>query len=461
MVLAYAWYRSLPAHDLWLTLLIALCLSLSFYAGVASWHRARLVFRRKPRGLLPTLCWMPLVAIPLIMAASLDLTRYGIYLKLYPADLRGAKFVTLPPDWRPYDSAIRTYRETWCRREGLGMHLCGHPIEVGGSRPPWITTARRNWCLSESKSTKPGCDSNFDDLEVRFQSDWSEERARMLAALTTASLKEKDLRRADLVGAMLIGVDLSDAKLEGADLSSTGVEGARFWGATIRDADFKLIDMRFSDVRWLFIGAGHPARVDRWRLDGVQFDIVQGSQITQSSLRGAAFAVTLSRSYIEGSDLTDIYFIKNDLFGSRISQAVVGNTALARANLAHVEFSDVVLDGSDLRDVIGLTQAQLDKSVGNNQTLLPLWLSEKGQPFYIMSCLQQPDIPSSIMLDFSIIPKDQFQFTRSMPRTSVNCLPEEKPIRTGRPMSAELELPDNHPTVRARNEREFFPPVSY
>jgi hypothetical protein len=39
LVLAYAWWRSMPAHDEWLTLLIAACLGVTLYVGFTSWAR--------------------------------------------------------------------------------------------------------------------------------------------------------------------------------------------------------------------------------------------------------------------------------------------------------------------------------------------------------------------------------------------------------------------------------------
>ncbi|WP_392664727.1 pentapeptide repeat-containing protein [Amaricoccus sp. B4] len=64
IVLTYAWWRSMPAHNEWLTLLIALCLGLSLLAGFTSWWTAweRLRQRRLDRSSPWRRWWRPPLA---------------------------------------------------------------------------------------------------------------------------------------------------------------------------------------------------------------------------------------------------------------------------------------------------------------------------------------------------------------------------------------------------------------
>ena len=127
------------------------------------------------------------------------------------------------------ETARQAYRETWCRREGLDMAVCGPP-PTGTSRPPHRRSShdRGEWCERARISRGAPCTDAFADLDARFAADW-ERSASSIADLPRLDLSGRDLRREGLGGHALVGANLSEARLEGADLAGARLEGANLW----------------------------------------------------------------------------------------------------------------------------------------------------------------------------------------------------------------------------------------
>jgi hypothetical protein len=134
LVLLAFWWRSMPAYDAFLTLVIAGALGLSLLASVHGWRRARTRLRR-PGKLAATSSGAAIgllsVALPprwrhagivlgiALLALSLLRTeigsvpvgsfRYDGFL-LAPIDLVGAEIAVRPDDWRDHELARRRFR---------------------------------------------------------------------------------------------------------------------------------------------------------------------------------------------------------------------------------------------------------------------------------------------------------------------------------------------------------------
>jgi uncharacterized protein YjbI with pentapeptide repeats len=412
LVLAYAWWRSMPAHNEWMTLFIAACLGAALFVGMTTWWRAeaRLRFRRTPGGwykwTAAGLCALLLLAVSwlrtegdfdysvseawgLLMAvrppaaapdegtgttAATAFRRLNEWLA--PIDLEGVEFVELPSDWRPLESARVEFREIWCRREGLAMAVCGEALSAGTELPPTVAAARRQWCAELDGVAADSCAAYFSSLDARFEVDWVEERRAAIASLPKPSLARSDLRFAHAGGAVLVNADLSAARLEAAELFDAWLEGADLARAQLQNADLEGARLQAANLNWASL---EGAILLDAHLEGVHlmWAKLNGAQLTRARLAGA----DLRWARLEGADLTGAQLEGTDLRYADFRESSWAG-ASNRASLAQF---------ADLRGARGLTQAQLESLIGNKGTLLPEGPApDTGQPYYVWSCWETP-----------------------------------------------------------------------
>jgi hypothetical protein len=147
-----------------------------------------------------------------------------------------------------------------------------------------------------------------------------------------------DLRQADLPGTLLINVDLHDADLynadlQRADLPDADLRGANLIFARLNGADLSDADLRGADLRgaWLI-----------------------GADLSYAKLRGADLGRPPRRE-------------SRQLF---VPQSSPGNIS-RRSDLTSATLDKTRLQGVDLREVFGLTQAQLNAACVDDLTQLP------------------------------------------------------------------------------------------
>jgi hypothetical protein len=147
-----------------------------------------------------------------------------------------------------------------------------------------------------------------------------------------------DLRQADLPGTLLINVDLHDADLynadlQRADLPDADLRGANLIFARLNGADLSDADLRGADLRgaWLI-----------------------GADLSYAKLRGADLGRPPRRE-------------SRQLF---VPQSSPGNIS-RRTDLTSATLDYTRLQGVDLREVFGLTQAQLNAACVDDLTQLP------------------------------------------------------------------------------------------
>jgi CheY-like chemotaxis protein len=139
-----------------------------------------------------------------------------------------------------------------------------------------------------------------------------------------ASFANEDLHGADMHGLVLSnasfnGADLSDSNCEGADLSSADLRRAVMSNANIKGGKLGVAQMRHS---------------------------------------------VLDRAILEGAILRGAYLAGANLEGANLKDADFSGAILLSTNLS----------GADLSGATGLTQAQLDRCMGNMETILPAGL---------------------------------------------------------------------------------------
>jgi uncharacterized protein YjbI with pentapeptide repeats len=177
--------------------------------------------------------------------------------------------------------------------------------------------------------------------------------------------KQREGRRADLIGAKLGEADLSKAYLRGADLIKADLKGADLKGANLSEANLFGADLTGTKL----MGANfRRANLEKANLSEAN---LSGTDLSEVNLKGAYLSWTkmirsnlseasLKEAYLRGADLTHADLSKADLtevnlIGANLSEARLGGATLREANLTEVylrgsDMSYAVLSGADVRE---------------------------------------------------------------------------------------------------------------
>ncbi|MGP9822400.1 pentapeptide repeat-containing protein [Salinarimonas sp. NSM] len=431
LMLTWAWWRSMPAREELLTLFIAVPLVFSIYAGRKSWRRAR---RRLKAGRMPPppvsrgRTWSArcgFVVIGSLLASVSWLRTEGgfdwwanraidrweatfgpifedgpgphgftigaqemqelwvadrvvtldhlswrdgdgrvLWTPLAPVDLVGADLAQRPLTWVSSDTGERRFRLAWCRDRELHLIICERirRRNFTSSEGYKLAIAEKaaqlgRWCSSEGRNfSGSACDAYFRDLENALASEWSEGRLTLIADLPKPPLRNSDLRHVWMNSAFLAGVDLSGARLEGANLSGSTLEGAILSRTNLISANLSLTSAEGADFSYSRLDG---ASLSWARLSAAEFP---SAEMVDVSLTGARLnEANLSLARLSGSDL-----LYADLGGANLSFAALDDAVMLFTRL----------DGASLHSVSGLTQEQLEMTLGNDATKLPdgLWI---------------------------------------------------------------------------------------
>lgn len=196
------------------------------------------------------------------------------------------------------------------------------------------------------------------------------------AKLGKANLKSADLRRALLWSADLSGATLEDTKLDGARLL-----GANLTEATLKRANLRWGDLRFADFsRADLLGATlDHANLYLAKLSGADLTFVDLSSIEGdpffdfkgSKLAHAKLPKNFTRKTLEGADLSWA-----DLSGVNLSDTDLKDAKLEGANFQEANLSKTDLRGVDLSKAINLTAEQLKEARMDDKTKLPTLLAK-------------------------------------------------------------------------------------
>jgi uncharacterized protein YjbI with pentapeptide repeats len=390
LLLAAFWWRSMPAHIAWLSLLIAAALFASLYATLSSWLRAKGRLARP--GLRP--CqesaasrssalpgkWRNRGAFLGLLLVLVSLTRTHLetqvafgqwrWSSLAPIDLFHADIVRRPADWVGRDTAERRFRITWCRDRQIPADACESPAEA------YHTAAREAWCGARPIEN---CTAEFRRLEAVFNQEWQEQWRVYLANLTRPNLAGRDLRGADALGVFLAGVNLAGARLEGANLTTARLEGANLSDARLEGATLSLARL---DRASLF-----GARLERADLTWAR---LEEAFLPEARLEGA----NLTQARLDRANLRWAQLERAELSEVRMAEAWLEGANLRRARLEGVEWAGAEFLGSpahsaDFTGGRNLTQSQLAHVIGDGDTVLPLD-AETGEQLYVWTCWTEP-----------------------------------------------------------------------
>ena len=154
------------------------------------------------------------------------------------------------------------------------------------------------------------------------------------ALLRDAVLRFVELTGADLVAADLSGADLAHARLDKADLRNADLGKSCLDYSSLEDANLAKLSLREASLRF--------ARLSAANLEG---------------------------SDLSGANLTHARLDQADLKSANLSNARLDYADFAGANLAKVD-----LRGANLENAKNLSPTQLEKSIGDDSTILPAQL---------------------------------------------------------------------------------------
>jgi hypothetical protein len=198
IVLFFLWYRSLPAHEEWLTLWIALCLWAATTVGYTGIRAARARMWNRPRAKVARSHersrWLAGGLAALLAFLSWETTEGGLQTLndrglppfLYPADLREANLTRKLSGTVRFEFWIKEFEPTYRDRENIdkGTDLTGNREYI------------------------------------------AEATARYNAPLDAPDLAGRDMRNADMRNAFLPGTDLRGIEMQGANLSGADMQPA-------------------------------------------------------------------------------------------------------------------------------------------------------------------------------------------------------------------------------------------
>jgi uncharacterized protein YjbI with pentapeptide repeats len=134
----------------------------------------------------------------------------------------------------------------------------------------------------------------------------------------SADLSSADLRETNLRTALLVHVDLSGANLRGADMIGGNLQGANLSGADLNGANLAEADLSGANLTSANL---------------------KGADLSEADLSGEA---DLSLANLRGAQLTDANLTDAELNGSTFNEAGIGDTIFGRNDLSGVKGLETV-----------------------------------------------------------------------------------------------------------------------
>ncbi len=416
-VLSFFWWRSMPAHNPLLTLLIcSVALAMSLYIALVSLQQLnRQVGERQ--GLRTSGVWALSITTLAIFAVGWfrSVEPAGTYLdslalrylewrdaerlkaadtagkqdildghkesvaawfwnkppfSMAAADLRNANFAYLPENWRNYDEERAASRAAFCDEREIPKLVCEAFDRGDLPDPDIVRPMRLTYCKNRFGAEHADLPIDCERLFKRFSEELERyQDARWNAALASfpsRDLSGEDFRFAYLRGAKLQKANLSRAKMQsaflflakmqGADLSEAEMQGALLAGAEMQGADLCGAKMQgaFLDQAEIQGADLYNARMQYALLRAVE---MQGAILVGAEMQGA----DLRSAKMQGADLSGAKMQGAILVGAEMDDTTnLGGTLLRGAAVSEVDLSEVTMQ-----------QAQLESMLGNQTVKIP------------------------------------------------------------------------------------------
>jgi uncharacterized protein YjbI with pentapeptide repeats len=350
-VLVWMWYVALLTRDLRVILVILASIVICALVGLHSWLRAHQWLQQRRSSMIPLATHAAVAVLALFgIVASWDATLSAAEDSLVdrlpglPHQLRVDRENLVGGTVQGALAQRAEFRRAWCGLAELPTDICGSVPAATPFETNRVILDRRAHCRSElgidGAKLVERCDGYFLELDRKFDAAWAEARREKLA-----NLPRLDLSGRNLAGASAEDVNLAAARMEGVDLSGARLPWARLEGAALKGANLAYAsafyaDLAYADLTW--------ATLDGANLESAK---LQGSVLRGARLQGA----NLNHVNLVAADLTNA-----DLRGAR----------LRFAKLHRADLSGALIAGADLTEATGLTQAQLDRAIGDASTRL-------------------------------------------------------------------------------------------
>lgn len=406
LVLLGFWWRSMPAHDEWLTLLLAACLLLSLHAGVTSWRAASSWLSRPRREPSDRPWWRSPAALALVLAtvavswlrteggadhfagqiinlgerlSGLELfededkqeawiAQAGWIPKLHWFDatpdvpILGSWFTPAPSKsvWPTELTGLIDPESPW--NPLVSADLAN--IEMVALPDGWLDwpAFSEAWCMREALElsvcdTLHASETPAPPHKMRGRSEWCRVHAipdgppcdQAFGDLESRFNADWRLERASAVG-KLPKLDLRARDLRRLRGRGASLVGADLAGVQLQGADLSFTQLLGADLRGARLAGTNLFAADLGGAD-LGFAQLNGARLLLAELNGA----DLSGARLEGADLTGAQLVGTDLTkaqldGTNFSGARIEEADLLWAQLVKADLSDVLLVGTDLRE---------------------------------------------------------------------------------------------------------------
>ena len=407
VVLAFFWWRSMPAHIELMTIAIGLLFSFALWVGWHSGRQARRLLASQPI-LSPYPSMISLVPFLLIAFVLSAVSRLGTGGGSWPegrcyevsledatdilpafrhafnctardlvveANLADARLVEQPKDWQSRAEAEREFRALWAQREGLAFR---DPFDVIAASNPEVEFQAAWRAFQEgSKNAVTPYSGNVTQMprdEMSFRRQWSKDRGVplsvpflpnpkrnperefqkvflehrnvYLSTLTKPDLRRRNLRSANLRGAFLPDISLQYAILEGSDLAFATLEAASLGGAQLVNSNLSNTNIEHASAYFV----------------NLSYSIIFRTQFKNANLRGSFLLFThISESTFEDANLSEVR-----LFGTPIEPIDLNNSNLKNSNWSFSALRFVRLDRVAINEL-----RWFETSFGDAAVILP------------------------------------------------------------------------------------------
>lgn len=425
-IMAMFWIRSWAYHDTFLTMVLGLLSVASTVMGVLSYLKTREFATRnresEREGPSPRFYRSPLVPAVLMAGFCVGLFSYartdGIRGNfIYAANLYRIDFVRVPPNWENREIAWEDHVVDGGGADELnilglqkGFEKRRRYLVLGLPKDDWPHIDLQKADMREANL--PGVDMNGARMDGADLTDALMENID----LTDARLVGAALVRAQLGGALLTGADLDEADLSGAKAEGATFEGATLDGAILNDARLRMAILSGATMvgaRLVTAQMDHAffvkADMTRARLDGARLEgadltraILSGARLIGAEMRDATFdhaeldsavlsdaqmpGASFRHARMRGVDMVSATLPRADLTFAAMQNALFGRAELRRvdftesylkgadffrANVTLATFRGAMVAGADLSEAVGLSQDQLDGTLGDYGTKIP------------------------------------------------------------------------------------------
>jgi len=205
--------------------------------------------------------------------------------------------------------------------------LLFEPGKVGETEKTTSPVFARNIVVSDTDLV-PDRDDKFEEVSISLR-----DRDLRFAELDRSDLHRADLTDANLKWSSLIETNLGNAKLKSAKLQGANLLKANLQGANLEEAKLQGANLQWADLQ--------GANLEKTNLQGARLRAakLQGANLQWADLQGAA---------LFGTNLQGAVLYQAKLQGAILSAAKLQGAVLVGTNLQGASFSSADLRGADL-----------------------------------------------------------------------------------------------------------------